>query len=164
MHLEASVRGFPGQKLPATPPCDTFWAKVPAPSAMCVDAETACRAWIGMDRSVMLEMSIEHSGQSRTQSSSHNQARLWASKASAMQGIKVFVRLPDASAVWNQCQIKWNECRDVSASSAKVQWQLWGSYLESCLKLHIAVRKKTKGGGLTWLRLRKSLFHVKTVG
>lgn len=44
MHLEVSVRGFPGQKLPPAPACDTFWAEVPAPPAMWMDAVSACRA------------------------------------------------------------------------------------------------------------------------
>lgn len=44
MHLEASVWGFPRQKLPPTPVCDTFWAGVPALPVMCMDAVAACRA------------------------------------------------------------------------------------------------------------------------
>lgn len=44
MHLEASMWGFSGQKLPPAPACDTFWADVPAPPAMWMDAVSACRA------------------------------------------------------------------------------------------------------------------------
>lgn len=44
MHLEAFMRGFPGQKLPPTPACDTFWAEVPAPLAIWMDAMSARRA------------------------------------------------------------------------------------------------------------------------
>lgn len=51
-----------------------------------------------------------------------------ANEACDTQGLKAFVGLPDASAVWNQCQIKWNEWRDPLELYAKVQRQLWDRF------------------------------------